>query len=235
MKKKRAIRLLCKLPSWTALLLLCASCATTKPAQQASRDFYREYSKKLGIPLQGNEHKELIRVSAQWLRTPYKYGGQSKSGVDCSAFVGIVYKEALGITLPRSSSAIAKSATSVQRSNLHCGDIVFFTNKEKRISHVGIYLSNGNFVHASTSSGVAVASLNNSYWKSYYAGAGRIKSAANKLIQAQPQQQQKASDTKKVEEVKQPKVEKTETANKTNDVKKPEPNNDLIIVFDEEF
>ena len=237
------------MPLWAAgLLLLCAACGTTKPAQRqrtTERDFYSEHSKKLGVQLRGNEHRELIRVSAQWLGTPYKFGGNSRSGVDCSAFVGAVYKDALGVTLPRNSSAIAKSVTTVSRGSLQCGDIVFFTDKAKRISHVGIYLVDGSFVHASTSKGVSVANLSNSYWKNYYAGAGRVKGAVTVLPAEKSKPEKpaaKSPDTanrKPAAEkpvVEKPAAEKpaVEKPAKPKDTPPPAAS-DLIIVFDEEF
>ena len=222
MKKNRIVRALF-VPLWAGLLLLCAACGTTKPVQRAERDFYKEYSQKLGVQLQGNEHRELIRISAQWLGTPYKFGGNSRSGIDCSAFVGVVYKDALGITLPRNSSAIAKSVTNVHRSSLQCGDIVFFTDKAKRISHVGIYLVNGSFVHASTSKGVSVANLSNSYWNTYYAGAGRVKGAVTVLPAEKSKPEKPAAEKPVVEKPAKPKDTPPPAAG------------DLIIVFDEEF
>jgi len=247
MKKNRIVRVL-RVPLWAALLLLFAACAAVKPAQQAERDFYKEHSQKLGVQLKGNEHKGLLRVSAQWLGTPYKYGGTSQRGIDCSAFVGVVYKDALGITLPRNSSAIAKSVTNVQRNSLQCGDIVFFTNKEKRISHVGIYLSDNKFIHASTSKGVSVTSLSNSYWNSYYAGAGRVKGAVTVLpakSQAPPPPAKTPAPEKPAVEkpapekpaVEKPATEKTVLEKPAVEKTAPEKpaTGDLIIVFDEDF
>ncbi|MDR1225833.1 MAG: C40 family peptidase [Prevotellaceae bacterium] len=163
----------------TILFIVCCACASPRrAATSGDPQFYREHSKKLGVQLQGSENKYIIHISTLWLGTPYKYGGSTRHGIDCSTFVGTVYKDALGITLPRNSSAIAKSLISVKRSSLACGDIIFFTNKEKRVSHVGIYISDDKFVHSSPSGGVAVASLNSAYWNAYYAGAGRVKEAA---------------------------------------------------------
>jgi hypothetical protein len=231
---------------FTLLLIVCCTCTTTHRLTSADDiQFYSEHSKKLGVQLQGNEPKEIIRTSAQWLGTPYKYGGNSRSGIDCSAFVGTVYKNALDITLPRSSSAIAKSLNSVNRNHLQCGDVVFFTNKEKRVSHVGIYLSDNKFVHASSSGGVSVSSLDNSYWSTFYAGAGRVKgsNAPLKPIESKPAEsvskgswaanrKAKNADSKNTPSVIS--VESTPTTS-AESTEKVATDSGLIIIFDSDF
>jgi len=111
-------------------------------------------------------------VLSPWLGTPYLYGGSSKVGTDCSGFVSSVYMEKEGIYLPRTTTAEFDMGTSISKSKLKIGDVVFFKERG-RISHVGIFVGNENFIHASTSRGVTVTSLNDSYWKPRYAGARR--------------------------------------------------------------
>lgn len=194
-------------------------------AQKADSEFYREYSKKMGVSFNGTEDESFLRASAGWLGVPYRYGGQSRSGIDCSALVGSVYREAYGITLPRSTSAIAERAKRIKRSELVCGDLLFFTIKDKKASHIGVYLADGKFLHASTSKGVSVADLGNAYWSKYFSGAGRVRTptAAQKNGQA-PQRPAPAAEKKKNTAAKPKPAKSTDSSD-----------NDIIIVFDEEF
>lgn len=130
---------------------------------------------KLGIEITSSDNKKLYAAIEDWYGTPYLYGGCTKSGVDCSCFVGNVYKSVYGITLKRVAHEIYESSTVVAKSNLKEGDFVFFTNNNKRVSHVGIYLKDGMFAHSSTSRGVMISHLDNSYWKQHFFKGGRIK------------------------------------------------------------
>jgi len=111
-------------------------------------------------------------VLSPWLGTPYLYGGSSKAGTDCSGFVSSVYMEKEGIYLPRTARQEFDLGTSIKKSKLAVGDLVFFKERG-RISHVGIFVGKESFIHASTSLGVTVTSLNDSYWKPRYVGARR--------------------------------------------------------------
>ena len=102
-----------------------------------------------------------------WQGTRYKLGGLSKKGVDCSGFVLLTFKEQLGITLPRTTREQAKKGTTISRSQLKAGDLVFFKTSIK-VRHVGIYIEDEKFLHASTSKGVMISDLNNSYWRKAY-------------------------------------------------------------------
>lgn len=119
------------------------------------------------------------RIVAHALRDqgiPYVWGGTTHSGFDCSGFVLHLFKQE-GITnLPRNSADIFKHGTPVSKSNLQPGDVVFFKNTYRPgISHMGIYIGNNEFVHASSSKGTTVTSLDNSYFGPRYAGARRIR------------------------------------------------------------
>jgi cell wall-associated NlpC family hydrolase len=89
-------------------------------------NFYKEYSKKLGVELNGNEDKLLIAEIAGWLNVPYKYGGKSKEGTDCSGFTTAVYKNLYNIDLYRSSEDQMKNVDIVEKSSIKEGDLLFF-------------------------------------------------------------------------------------------------------------
>ena len=104
---------------------------------------------------------------------PYKYGGTTKRGFDCSGFVNTVYLNAFKIELPRVTTDIANYGYSVKESKLKSGDLVFFKPSRKYM-HVGIYVGNGQFMHSSTSKGVIKSRLDNVYWSKKYRFAKRI-------------------------------------------------------------
>ena len=110
--------------------------------------------------------------------TPYRYGGNTPdSGFDCSGLIGYVYRDAAGISLPRSTrELIGMRAPSVGRNALRSGDLLFFaTGGGRRVSHAGIYVGEGRFVHAPSSGGtVRLDSLSNSYWTRAYLDAKRV-------------------------------------------------------------
>ena len=113
------------------------------------------------------------------LGTPYQYGGSSrKTGFDCSGFVGFVYKEELGIKLPRTTGELLKmDAPVIARSDLEPGDLILFNDRGRgRVTHVGIYMGDDEFIHASSkrSGGVRVDKLSNRYWNASYLQAKRV-------------------------------------------------------------
>ncbi len=117
--------------------------------------------------------KKLMSQHDKWKGTRYREGGLSKKGVDCSGFVYITYQSVLGIQLPRTSDKQATVGVKISRNNLQAGDLIFFkTGFFTR--HVGIFLQNSDFLHASTSKGVTISSLKNNYWKSRYIFSRRI-------------------------------------------------------------
>ncbi len=110
-----------------------------------------------------------------WYGVPYRFGGTCRSGIDCSAFVRELYSDVYGENLLRTSrEQFALSDYIKNKQELKEGDLVFFKIRSKSISHVGVYLHNGKFVHASRSKGVIISSLDDTYWNKYYAGGGRV-------------------------------------------------------------
>lgn len=112
-------------------------------------------------------------VYDNWKGTPYRLGGASKRGIDCSAFVQVGYFTVYDKMLPRTTSELAKLGQSVSVSNAKEGDLIFFKTGY-RLRHVGIYLGNSEFLHASTSQGVIISRLDNPYWRRAFWQVRRI-------------------------------------------------------------
>jgi lipoprotein Spr len=111
----------------------------------------------------------------EWYGTRYRLGGTDKSGIDCSAFVKKCYESIFGMSLLRTAFEQFNMSNLIwKNSDLKEGDLVFFRIHSSRISHVGIYLMNNFFVHASSSRGVMISNLNENYWQKYYACGGRL-------------------------------------------------------------
>jgi cell wall-associated NlpC family hydrolase len=115
----------------------------------------------------------IIATAKKYIGVPYVWGGSTPSGFDCSGFVQYVFK-AHGIQLPRTSKQQYGVGTYVSKSNLKAGDLVFFDTEGNGVSHLGIYIGNNQFIHASSSKGVIITSLSNTYWAPRYYGAKRI-------------------------------------------------------------
>ncbi len=116
--------------------------------------------------------RQLTRSALRFLGTPYVFGGTSTSGFDCSGYVQHVFAM-LGISLPRTADAQYDAGHRII-GHMRTGDLVFFHTYEPGVSHVGIYIGNGQFVHASSSHGVMVSHLSDSYWAARYVGAKRL-------------------------------------------------------------
>lgn len=121
---------------------------------------------------------ELLEQIDPWMGVPYRSGGSSKSGVDCSAFTMQVFEQCCSRKLPRTSKQQFAFCEPADASALLSGDLLFFATRGKTVSHVGIYLGNGKFAHASVSSGVTVSDMSDPYYKKRFIAAGRIPMAA---------------------------------------------------------
>lgn len=115
----------------------------------------------------------------EWLGTRYRYAGDTKQGIDCSGFVSRMYKDVYCITLSGGSRDIFPVTTPVEKNELQEGDILFFKIKKGQISHVGVYLGNNKFAHASVKSGVIISDLDEDYYKRYFYKGGRINHSGN--------------------------------------------------------
>ncbi|HBE9082342.1 NlpC/P60 family protein [Serratia sp. PL7] len=119
------------------------------------------------------ELKKILSHYDRWEGVRYKFGGNSRKGIDCSAYMQRVFQDEFAVSLPRSTGEQMKLGSRVAKSELNTGDLVFFKTSSRQ-RHVGVYIGEGEFVHASTSMGVTVSSLDNQYWGERYELARRI-------------------------------------------------------------
>lgn len=118
-------------------------------------------------------YRKLMSHYRDWKGVRYEMGGLSKRGVDCSGFVLTAFQSKLGMNIPRSTELQSQVGVKVKRNQLKTGDLVFFKTSYK-VRHVGIYLEDGDFMHASSSRGVMISNLSNVYWNNKYWKARRI-------------------------------------------------------------
>jgi cell wall-associated NlpC family hydrolase len=115
----------------------------------------------------------LMQAYRDWKGTPYRLGGATKDGVDCSMLVNIIFDEYFGIELPKNTRSQLNAGKGIRRAAVRTGDLVFFKTGRKTL-HVGIAVNSGEFLHASTSEGVMISKLGNSYWRNRYLAARRV-------------------------------------------------------------
>ena len=127
-------------------------------------------------PKKEGRAQTLLKGALALLGTPYRWGGTSpEGGFDCSGLVGYVFRTALGIELPRVSRDMAQDGEKIERASLVPGDLVFFGRRGKRVDHVGIYIGEGQFLHAPrTGRDVTVSELDTGYWSHKFLQARRI-------------------------------------------------------------
>lgn len=156
----------------TALLSGCSSNrpVSTIPAEQPPLDLSNPHWVK----------ETLYAQYGEWRSVKYKAGGLSKNGVDCSGFVFLTYDSRFSIKLPRSTDAQVNTGAEISQSKLVPGDLVFFrTGKTTR--HVGIFIEDRKFLHASTEKGVMISSLDDQYWSRAYWKSIRVPASNAKL------------------------------------------------------
>lgn len=156
-----------------ALLCGLTGCRTAAPPLD-----YRALARagdRLGVDIGPKDNHALYLEAAEWIGVSYRAGGNSKRGTDCSGFTQHIYRTVYGTELPRSTAGQIKVGRRVRRNKLREGDLVFFHGSQRRhVSHVGIYLKDGKFVHASSSRGITVSRLKEEYWDKHWMRGKRI-------------------------------------------------------------
>jgi murein DD-endopeptidase / murein LD-carboxypeptidase len=167
-------------------LLLLVACTHRKKSHLPSKADNSEstekslavkYAAKLNVKSAEIKNQKLYTFIDAWYAVPYKYGGKAKTGVDCSGFVIRLYKDVYDSDICCSSQTLFSKTKVIDQSDLQEGDLVFFKINSENISHIGLYLMNNKFVHASSSKGVIISDLQEAYYKKHYYKSGRIRQA----------------------------------------------------------
>jgi len=132
------------------------------------------YAVLLSTPAEEVKNTKMFEFIDDWYGTPYRLGGTTKKGVDCSAFSQFLFASVYGLSIPRTAKEQYNLTSRISRTQLNEGDLIFF-NTRGGISHVGVYLQNNKFVHASTSGGVMISDIFDEYWAKKFVGVGRLK------------------------------------------------------------
>jgi lipoprotein Spr len=161
------------------LVFALVSCKTQKHVSSGISSEETALKKKYAglMAVQENEitNITLYKFIDSWYNVPYKSAGKSKNGVDCSGFVSILCQQVYNKIVGGSSASMYTACDPVSEKNLKEGDLVFFKINSDKVSHVGVYLKNRRFVHASTHKGVMINSLDEAYYAKYFFKGGKIK------------------------------------------------------------
>lgn len=141
----------------------------------SSKSLKKKYAEKLGVSESDIKNDKLYQFINDWYGVKYKYGGKDKSGIDCSGLTSTLYAAVYKKTISSSTKALVGEVKKIKQSDLKEGDLVFFNTNGKSISHVGVYLQNHKFVHASTKKGVMISDMNEPYFQKTYVSSGRVK------------------------------------------------------------
>jgi cell wall-associated NlpC family hydrolase len=125
-------------------------------------------------PLPEKSAKRLIKEAARHIGEPYCYGGLSKKGWDCSGFVRTIYQRSLNIALPRTADEMYQLGFKIPFNHAHPGDLLFFKIGRKNVSHVGIFMGDGRFIHVSKTDGVIVSSISDPYYQGHFLDVRRL-------------------------------------------------------------
>lgn len=155
---------------------------TTAPVGRQPSSSVVSSDKTSGASNDPDKARSVIKEARKWVGTPYKYGGKSRKGTDCSGLVMMVFDNTLGVKLPRSSRELHKFCREVPCDAIEPGDLVFFggVKRSGSVNHVGLYIGDGKMIHASTSRGVMESSVNEAYWRDRFHSAGRVEAITKK-------------------------------------------------------
>jgi cell wall-associated NlpC family hydrolase len=153
-------------------ILTDASDSKNKPV---SGNLMEKYSTVLGVSKKQLKNERLYRFIDSWMGVPHRSGGMSKSGVDCSGFTTLLVKEVYNRPVPRIARQMAEQVKRKFEDELSEGDLVFFDFDGQKFSHVGVYLQNNKFVHASSSRGVIISDLKDPWYYKYFSRGGSVR------------------------------------------------------------
>jgi len=145
------------------------------PKHIVSQREIHKYEEQLGISLPETSNIAFIKAIVPWLGSPYKYGGNSINGTDCSGFVSSIYSSFFKIELDRTSLLIYQNARKINKSQVKEGDLVFFKTDGKKVSHVGMTITPDYFIHASSKKGVVINSLSEPYYSKSFVSFGSYR------------------------------------------------------------
>ena len=152
----------------------------TDKAPDEEESLAKDYlSQIMHVAVSATSNMKLFSFVYDWIGTPYRFGGNSKKGVDCSAFTKQLYDQVFNLDIKRNSRDIFSMVSPVSKDDLKEGDLVFFKIHSRSISHIGIYLGDGRFAHASLR-GVAISNLDDAYYSRYFYKGGRVLEAFKK-------------------------------------------------------
>ena len=161
-----------------ALAVTFFSCETTH-RMSGTETLEEKYARMLGVSKDKISNKKLYAFVDEWYGVKYKYAGNSKKGIDCSGLAALLEKNVFGKEISGPASLIYSKCEKIEGKELKEGDLVFFiisskpNAKEGQVSHMGVYLQNNKFVHATTKAGVMINDLAEEYYKKYFVGGGR--------------------------------------------------------------
>ncbi|SHF11932.1 C40 family peptidase [Flavisolibacter ginsengisoli] len=153
---------------------------SSKPDIEAAQKLQFKYALILDTEVEMVKNINLVSLIDEWMGTRYRLGGTSKSGIDCSAFMQVLFTGIYGISLPRTAREQYNMSQRISRTDLKEGDLIFF-NTTGGVSHVGMYLQNNKFVHAS-SSGVTISDIFDEYWVKRFIGVGRVQDSQESSV-----------------------------------------------------
>jgi len=164
------------------LMVALSSCHTRRAAMRGEagelvkpqQSVAEKYADILGVDRSAIQNGRLYEFVDDWMGTPYRFGGQDKGGIDCSGLAQLLEQQVYNVNIPRSTSQQIGVIKRKFEEDLAEGDLVFFDYDGKKFSHVGVYLQNGYYVHASSSKGVIITRLHDPYTYKYFSRCGSI-------------------------------------------------------------